>query len=142
MQVTREIAKGQLVPLSFMQDGVAASQTDIQLLVAEVTGAAGLAVEGYVMPWAGDIVALSWKTSASAAAGVLTIGPTINGTEASTLTLSVTTASSGSGLALREQIRFAAGDVIGAEITTTSAWDATTADLQVMVWAIVAIDGI
>lgn len=142
MQITREISKGQLIHYSFQQDDLAASQTDVQLLVAQVTGAAGNVVDGYTMPFAGDIVAVSWKTSASATAGVLSIGPTVNGTEQTTLTQSVTTASSGAGTALRETVRFAAGDVIGAEITTTSLWDATTADLQVSVYAILALEGI
>jgi hypothetical protein len=142
VQVTREISKGQLVHFSFQQDDMAASQTDVQLLVAQVTGAAGNVVDGYTMPFAGDIVAISWKTSAAATAGVLSIGPTVNGTEQADLTQSVTTASSGSDTALRETIRFAAGDVIGAEITTTSVWDATTADLQVSVYAILALEGI
>lgn len=142
MIIDRSISKGQLVHLSFQQDDMAASQTDVQLLVTQVTGAGGNVVEGYVMPFAGDIVAISWKTSASATTGVLSIGPTVNGTESTTLTQSVTTASAGSGTALRETIRFAAGDVLGAEITTTSVWDATTADLQVSVWAILALEGI
>lgn len=142
MQIDRIISKGQLVHYSFQQDDVAASQTDVQLLVAQVTGAAGNVVDGYTMPFAGDIVAIGWKTSASATAGVLSIGPTVNGTEQTSLTQSVTTASSGSGTALRETVRFAAGDVIGAEITTTSVWDATTADLQVSVYAILALEGI
>lgn len=142
MQITREISKGQLIHLVFMQDDMAASQTDVQLPVAQVTGAGSNVVDGYVMPFAGDIVAISYKTSAAATTGVLTIGPTINGTEASDPTLSVTTASSGSDTALRETCRFAAGDIIGAEITTTSVWDATTADLQVSVWAILALEGI
>jgi hypothetical protein len=140
--IDRSISKGQLVHLSFQQDDMAASQTDVQLLVTQVTGAAGNVVDGYVMPFSGDIVAISWKTSASATAGVLTIGPTVNGTEDADLTQTVTTASSGSGTTVRENIRFAAGDVIGAEITTTSVWDATTADLQVSVWAILALEGI
>jgi hypothetical protein len=141
-QIERVIAKGQLVPLVFMQDAVAASQTDAQLLVAEVASAAANVVDGYVMPFEGEIVAVSARLSAAATAGSLTVGPTVGGTERTDPALSITTAQSAHDTAVRGTSTFAAGDLIGAEITTNSGWDATTADLVVVVWVLLHLEGI
>lgn len=142
MQMEGIIAKGQLIPLLFMQDAVAASQTDVQLPIAEVNSGAANAVDGYVMPFAGEIVGISYTLSAAATAGSLTIGPTIDGTEATKPALSVTTGTSGANKAQRETTRFAAGAKIGAEITTDSSWDGTSADLGVVVWVLLYLEGI
>lgn len=142
MQIDRTIAKGQLVPLTFMQDALAANQTDAQLLVAEVASAAANAVDGYVMPFAGEIVAVSGRLSAAATAGTLTLGPTIGGTEKTALTQTVTTGQSPRGTVIRGTAPFSAGDLIGAEITTDGSWDGTTADLAVTVWVLLYLDGI
>jgi hypothetical protein len=142
VQIDRTIAKGQLVPLVFMQDALAASQTDVQLLIAEVASAASNAIDGYVMPFAGEIVGITARLSAAATAGTLTVGPTVNGTEKTDPTLSITTAQSASDTAVRGTTGFAAGDLIGAEITTGGTWDGTTADLGVVVWVLLYLDGI
>jgi hypothetical protein len=131
-----------IIGLHFYQDDVAASQTDVQLLVTQVTGAAGNVVDGYVMPWAGRVIGISYDLSAAGTAGVLTIGPTVNGTEQTDPTLSVTTGTNGSDLASREAAPFTAGQRIGAEITTTSVWDATTADIAVTVWVLMEVTGV
>jgi hypothetical protein len=142
MQIDRTIAKGQLVPLTFMQDAVAASQTDVQLPIAEVNAGAGNGIVGYIAPFAGEIVAISWNLTAAGTTGTFTIGPTVGGTEKTTLTQTVGTAASGRGVCARESIKFSAGDEIGAEITTGGTWDGTSADLCVVVWALLYIDGI
>lgn len=141
-QLERLIAKGQLVPLTFMQDAVAASQTDVQLSVAEVNAGAGNAIDGYVMPWEGEIVAITARTSAAATAGTLTIGATVGGTEKTDPAITITTAQTGRDLANRGTSLFSAGDLIGAEITTDGSWDATTADLSVVVWVLLHLEGI
>lgn len=142
-QITNETAKGQLVPLVFAQDAVAASQTDVQLNIIETGATTGaLDVAEYVMPFAGEIVAVSYALSAAATAGSLGIGATVNGTEDADTTQTVTTAQRGYGKVLREKARFVAGDRIGAEITTSGTWDATTADLAVTVWVLLQIEGI
>lgn len=132
----------QLVPLTFMQDAVAASQTNVQLPVAEVNAGAGNACDGYTMPWAGNIVGISFQLSAAGSAGTLTIGPTVDGTESSDPTLSVTTAASGSDTATRGTAAFAAGAVIGAEITTDGSWNGTSSDLVVTVWVLMEVTGV
>jgi hypothetical protein len=142
MQIDRTIAKGQLVQLTFMQDAVAASQTDVQLPIAEVNAGAGNAIAGYIAPFAGEIVAISWVLSAAGTTGTFTIGPTVGGTEKTTLTQTVGTAASGRGTCIRGSIPFAAGDEIGAEITTGGTWDGTSSDLGVSVWVLLYLDGI
>lgn len=131
-----------LVALNFCQDNVAASQSNVQLNVVEVASAATLAVDGITMPWAGTIVGVSYSLSAAATAGTLTIGATVGGTEAADPTLSVTTGTSGSDTAKRGVATFAAGDLIGAEITTDGSWDGTSSDLVVTVWALVEVTGV
>ena len=140
--IDNTISKYQLVPLTFMQDAVAASQTDVQLPVAEVNAGAGNAVDSYAMPFPGRIVGISFVLSAAGSAGTLTIGPTIGGTEQTDPTLSVTTAASGYDTARRDTTRFAAGALIGAEITTDGSWNGTSSDLAVTVWVLLEVGGI
>jgi len=142
MQVNNAIAKGQLVPLVFMQDNVAASQTNVQLLVAEVASAANNACDGYCMPFAGEIVGISAHLTAAATAGTLTVGPTIAGVEASDPTLSITTQTDKSDTCKRGTNVFAKDAVIGAEITSGGTWDGTSSDLVVIVWVLLNISGI
>jgi hypothetical protein len=138
MQIERITARGQLVPLLFTQGAVAASQTDAQLGTAD-----GIAdVLGYTMPFPGEIVAVTADLSAAATAGSLTVGATVGGTEKTDPTLSITTETSKRDTCQRGSAGFAAGDVIGAEITTSGTWDATTADLAVIVWVLLNLEGI
>jgi hypothetical protein len=141
-QLERIGSRYQLVPLTFMQDAVAASQTDVQLPIAEVNAAAGNAVDGYVMPFDGEIIGISARLSAAATTGTLTVGPTVNGTERTDPTLSITTSQSARDIAPRGSAQFVAGDLIGAEITSGGTWDGTTADLGVVVWVMLTVDGI
>jgi hypothetical protein len=144
MQIDRVIAKGQYTEYTFTQADVAASQTDVQLSIQSVDNAADdqLAVTGYIAPFAGEIVAIAWKLTAAGTTGTFTIGPTVGGTEKSTLTQTVGTAASGRATALRGSIPFAAGDEIGAEITTGGTWDGTGADLVVQVGVLYYLEGI
>lgn len=135
-KISREISKGQLVPLHFFQDNVAASQTDANLVVLEVASAAGHAVASYSMPWEGEIVGISYDLSAAATAGTLTVGATISGTEDADTTQTITTAQRAGVEVERGKARFAADSYIGAQITTDGSWNATTADLAVTVWVL------
>lgn len=143
-QIERIISRGQLVAFSFTQADLAASQTDVQLSVSAVDNAADdqLQVDGYVSPFDGEIVGITARLSAAATTGTLTVGPTVNGTEKADPTLSITTQQSRSDTAPRGTAPFVAGDLIGAEITTGGTWDGTTADLCVVVYAILYVDGI
>jgi len=141
MQIERIISAGQLVHYDFLQDAVAASQTDVQLFAAEVT-AAVTGVVGFVAPWAGEIIGIGWTLTAAGTAGVFTIGPTIGGTEVAALTQTVGTGVEGRAKVARGKATFAAGDQVGAEITTDGSWDGTTADLGVQVYVLLYIEGI
>lgn len=139
--INRGISKGQLVPFVFGQDAVAASQTNVELpAVGPEEG--GTIVTGYNVPWPGEIVGVSFTLTAAASAGTLTIGGTIDGTEDADTTMTVTTAADDYKRVPRGKAPFAAGQNIGAEITTDGSWNATTADLAVIIWALVYLDGI
>lgn len=129
-------ARGQVVPFLFCQDAVAASQTDAQLYIVEVASAAALAVDGLTMPWAGSVVGISVDLSAAATAGQLTVGVTLDGTEAAATTQTITTAQAARAVFQQEAVRFVAGAKLGVEITTNAGWDATTADLAVIVYVL------
>lgn len=139
-QITLDTSKGQLVPLVFGQDAVAASQTNVQLPVA--AGEASQAVDGYELPWGGEVVGISYTLSAAGSAGVFTIGATVNGTEDADSTVTVGTNAAGYQRIPRGAMRFVAGDSIGAEITTDGSWNGTTSDLVTVVWCLVYLDGI
>lgn len=140
MIITRDMSKGQLVCLAFGQDAVAASQTDVQLPVAMAE--ASMAVDGYVAPFPGRIVAVAASTSAAATAGTLTVGATIGGTEDADTTLTVTTETDAYKAIARTAAAFEAGARIGCEITTSGTWDGTSADLAAQVYVVYDVSGI
>lgn len=140
MIITRDMSKGQLVALAFGQDAVAASQTDVQLPVTMAE--ASMAVDGYVAPFPGRIVAIAASTSAAATAGTLTVGATIGGTEDADTTLTVTTETDTYKAISRTAAEFEAGARIGCEITTSASWDGTTADLAAQVYVVFDVVGI
>jgi len=141
-QIEGIISKGQLLALTFVQDNVAASQTDVQLNVCEVASAATLAIDETVMPWAGEVVGISYTLSAAGSAGALSVGASVNGTEDADTTIAITTAQRGSLKVPRGKARFVAGDRIGAEITTDGSWNGTSSDLAVTVFVLVQMEGI
>ena len=136
MQITREFAKYQLVTFSFGVANLAADQTDVQ--IKDATGQ----VDGISMPFAGELVAISIDTTAAATAGELTVGATKDGTENASTTQTITTATAATQAFPRGTATFSAGDKIGVEISTTAAWDATTADLSVTLLCALAVAGI
>lgn len=144
MQIDRVIARGQYVEYVFTQADVAASQTDVQLSIQSVDNAADdqLAVAGYIVPFDGEIVSITWKLTAAGTTGTFTIGPTVGGTEKTALTQTVGTGASGRGKVPRGTAMFNAGDEIGAEITTGGTWDGTGADLVVCVGVLLYLEGI
>lgn len=144
MQVDRTISKGQYFEYVFAQADVAASQTDVQLSIQAVDNAADdqLGIAGYIATFPGWIVSIAWKLSAAGTTGTFTIGPTVGGTEKTALTQTVGTAASGRAVVARDAIPFAAGDEIGAEITTGGTWDGTSSDLVVQVGVLYSLEGI
>jgi hypothetical protein len=135
-------ARGQVLPFVFVQDALAASQTDVQINIQEVSGGMALAVSELSMPWAGRVVGISVNTSAAATAGSLTVGATIDGTEQTASTQTLTTATAASAVFAQTAVPFAAGQKLGVEITTSGTWDAVTADLAVVVYVLLDCQGV
>jgi len=139
--IERNIAKGQLVPYIFGQDAVADSQTAVAMNIMEAT-AVVLTCTEYVIPWDFEIVGIAIVTGDARTAGTLTVDATIDGTvtglqavlNATDTLRDYTTQARGSDAAL-------AGARIGVKLTTAS-WTPTTADIVVVVYAIVSIEGI
>jgi hypothetical protein len=138
--ITRSTSKGQLVALTFAQDAVAASQTNVQLVVPGETTTP--LVEGYEMPFPGEVVALSYTLDTAGSAGVFTIGATLNGTEDADTTVTVGTNAASYAVIPRGKMVFSASDSLGVEITTDGSWNGTTSDLSVVLWVLLYLDGI
>lgn len=136
MQITREFSKYQIIPVTFAQANVAASQADVQL--KDVTGG----VEGVTMAFPGIIVGLTVDLSAASTGGQLTVGVTINGTEVAATTQTITTATAARAIFDRDAVKFNAGDKLGVEITTNAGWTPETAELAATVLAALAVSGI
>jgi hypothetical protein len=136
MQITREFSKYQIIPVTFGQANVAASQTDVQL--KDATNG----VEGVTMAFPGIIVGLTVDLSAASTGGQLTVGVTINGTEVAATTQTITTATAVRAIFDRDAVKFAAGDKLGVEITTNAGWTPETAELAATVLAALAVSGI
>lgn len=139
-QITLDASKGQLVAYVFGQDALAASQTDVQL--PTVTAEASQAVDGYTMPFAGDVVAVAWSTDTAVTAGQLTIGATIGGTEDTDTTVTITAGTGGRIAVPRGKCSFAAAARLGCEITTNAGFTPVAADLVAVVYVLHDMDGI
>jgi hypothetical protein len=142
MRIENILSKHQLVPLVFQQSQVAAAQTNVQLYVNEVATPHVLTNTEYCMPFAGEIIGISFATTVAGTTGAFTIGPTIAGAECTDPTLTVGVLTEGSDTCRRGTNPFAAKALIGAEITTAAGWDGTTADLLVTVWVLLNVAGI
>lgn len=141
MQVEKITSKGQLIPLIFSHDAIAATQTDFQLVLLAVDAVSSL-VDGYTMPFAGSIVAVTADIDTAATAGSLTVGATIGGTEDADTTLTITTETTKKKVVGRYLAEFTAGAIIGAEITSSGTWNATTSDLVAVVWVLLQMENI
>lgn len=140
MPIVPSTSKGQMIGLLYGQHTVAASQNNVQIPIA--IGEKDGAVDGVTAPFSGRIVAIGASTSAAATAGTLSIGATIGGTEDADTTFTITTETDKSFIVPRNQAKFAAGSRIGCEITTSATWNATTADLAVIVYVLYDVVGI
>lgn len=139
--IERITAKGQLIPLTFLSDAVAASQTDAQLTIIEATGAP--ANDAYLAPFDGEVIAISVDLVGTAAtAGSLTVGASVGGTEDADTTVTLTTGKTSRKVLARGQAKFAAGARLGAQITSSADWDGTGLDLCATLWVLLYLDGV
>ncbi len=113
------------------QANVAASLTDVQLLLPDGS------TDGFVMPQAGYVIGIAGSLSVAAGAGQLNVGVTIDGTEQPKTTQIITTATAfRAKFSVNDNIRFAAGQKLGAEITTNGAWNGLTAELATQLYVV------
>lgn len=150
-QVERIIAKGQMVPLMFTEDQVAASQSAVAMEILDLVFSAGTSDATfdypqnteYVIPWEFEVVGISVRATAARTGGTLTVDATINGTATGVqAVLNATDTQSATGSELRGKDVGVAGDRIGCKITTDASWAPTTADVVVTVWVIAHLEGI
>jgi hypothetical protein len=142
-QMERIIAKGQLVPLLFSQDAVADSQSAVAMNILETSATTStLAVIEYPIPFDFEIVGITVASDEARTAGTLTVDATIDTTATglqavldgtNTLRKS-TTQPRGSDVG-------SAGSRVGVKLTTAS-WTPVTADIAVVVWVLVHLEGI
>lgn len=131
-QALRQLPGVQIVPYIFGQTDLAASQSDVQIPAA--VGEAAQATVGYTMPWAGEILKVVADLSAVGSAGALSVGATIDGTEDADTTVAITTEATKTASPARGAAAFAAGAVLGCEITTDGSWNGTSSDLLVTMY--------
>lgn len=142
-QIERVISKGQIVPLLFSQDAVADSQSAVAMNILETTATTStLPVTEYVMPFDFEIVGITISSSEARTAGTLTVDATIDGTvtglqgilNATDTTRDYATQARGADVGT-------AGQRVGVKLTTAS-WTPTTADVAVVVYVLLHLEGI
>lgn len=140
-QMERSISKGQLVPYMFSQDAAADGQAAVAMNIIEVA-ATVLTTTEYVIPWDFEVVGIAVVSDLARTAGSLTADATINGTATGLqAVLDATNTFRDTGTQVRGSDAGVAGDRIGVKLTTAS-WTPVTADIVVVVYAIVSLEGI
>jgi hypothetical protein len=129
-----EPKKSNIVPFAFYIANAAASQTGEHL--AAVGEATAADVPQQPCPWAGSIVGCSVQVEDARSGGILTVQPSINGSAAAeTLVIDDDPTQYNSTEWRRGLHPVAAGERIGALMTTDSSWAAgTTPSVRVVVF--------
>ena len=142
-QITREIAKGQLVSYLFAQDATADSQSAVAMNIMETTATTStLPVTEYVMPFDFEIIAITVVSSEARTAGTLTVDATIDGTVTGLQgVLNATDTTRDHAKQARSTDAGTAGQRIGVKLTTAS-WTPVTSDIAVVVYALLHLEGI
>lgn len=117
-------------PHVFFQDNVAASQSDVALLVA-----GSGTVSEVTMPFAGSVTGISIASNEARTADTLTVDATINGTASGLqATLDGDNTTYHYTTQAKDVDTFSAGDRLGVDITTGGSWAPVTADIIVVVY--------
>lgn len=142
-QIERVISKGQLIPLIFAQDAIADAQSAVAMNIMETTATTStLPVTEYVMPWDFEIVGISVVSSEARTAGTATVDATIDGTVTGVqAALDGTNTTRDTGTNPRGSDVGTAGQRVGCKLTTAS-WTPVTADIAVVVYVLVHLEGI
>lgn len=140
-QIERNIDLGQVAQFMFSQDAVADAQAAVAMNILEVA-ATVLTTTEYVIPWEFSVVGIGVVSDLARTAGTLTADATINGTVTGVQgILDATNTFRDTGVQPRGFAVGAAGDRIGVKLTTAS-WTPVAADIVVVVYAIVGLEGI
>lgn len=140
-QIERSIDLGQVAQYMFSQDAAADAQAAVAMNILEVA-ATVLTTTEYVIPWEFSVVGIGVVSDLARTAGTLTADATINGTVTGVQgILDATNTFRDTGLSPRGAAVGAAGDRIGVKLTTAS-WTPVTADIVVVVYAILGLEGI
>jgi len=139
--VERIISKGQLVPLIFSQDAVAANQSAVAMKIIEVASAANNGVLEVCMPWAFDIVGVSLSVDSAVTTGSALADATIDGTATGLqATVDTTNTLRHTKTQKRDADRGAAGSYVGCKLTSSSDFAPVTADAVAVVWVLAYVD--
>lgn len=142
-QIDRTISKGQMIPYLFSQDAVADSQSAVAMNILETSATTStLAVTEYVIPFDFEIIAVTVVSDEARTAGTLTVDATIDGTATGLqAVLNATNTTRKATTQARNADVGAAGSRIGVKLTTAS-WTPVTADVAVVVYALLHLDGV
>ncbi len=142
MQMENIIARYQVVPLFFHQDAVAASQSAVAMNTVEAEAVVQTNT-GYRVPWPFHVVGISVLSGAARTAGTLTVDATIGGTATGLqAVLDATNATHHSASQGRNADAGGAGGVVGVKLTTDASWAPVTADINVVVYVLVDLEGV
>lgn len=143
-QIERTISKGQVVPILFTQDQVAASQSAVAMNVLETSATTStLNVTEYVMPFDFEIIAVTVVANTPRTAGSLTVDATIDGTVTGVqAVLGATNTTRHYSKNARSADAGVAGSRVGVKLTTDAGWTPVAANVAVTVWVLVHLEGI
>jgi hypothetical protein len=136
MQITREMSKGQIVALSFYDDGLTATATVAMAVDALVLGVSA--------PWDGCLLAMATNNNAASthATATETLYFTKNTTAtAASVALTYTTVKNTATFA-RDAYRFVAGDVLGVSYAASAGFGPNTIDGQCTLFVKFDIEGV
>lgn len=113
------------------QNNVAASQTGVAL--SRLSGP-DCEAGGVIVPRAGSITAVAVYSNAARTAGTCTVEVVKNGAATGfTAALNGTNTQFAVATAAKDARALAAGDILGVQVTTSSDWAPTTADIRVVI---------
>lgn len=133
MQITGGASRGQMLQLVYSAKNIAHNMTDQQLHTANTE----VEVFGYTAPWRGRVAAIAYALNGAISAGTVTVGFSKNTTEDADTTLTLAAgAMRGFYRVPRWKTKFEAGDLIGAQYTTSGDFSGNSTDLLVSVYVV------
>lgn len=133
MQIIGGASRGQMLQLIYSVKNLSQGVTDGQLH----TVVSDAEVFGYTAPWRGRVAAIAYALHGPINSGTVTVGFSQNLVEDPDTTLTLTAgATRGFYRVPRWKTKFASGDLIGAQYTTSHDYSGNSTDLLVSVYVI------